>query len=59
MGQDRKNGAGALMSQDMGRVFLQREINQNRRAEWLLVPKALLALGLVAGLVFVRQVFFL
>ena len=47
------------MSQDnMGRVFLQREINRNRRAEFLLIPKALLALGLVAALVVVRQVFF-
>jgi hypothetical protein len=60
MGQDRENGAGALMSQEhMGRVFLQREINQNRRRELLLIPKALLALGLVAALVYVRQVFFL
>ena len=65
MGQDRKNGAGALMSQGkflsqegMGRVFLQREINQNRRRELLLIPKALLALGLVAGLVVIRQVYF-
>jgi len=48
------------MSQDnMGRVFLQREINQNRRRELLLIPKALLALGLVAGLVVIRQVFFI
>jgi len=60
MGQDRKNGAGALMSQEIiGRVFLQREIDQNRRRELLLIPKALLALGIVAGLVVVRQVFFL
>jgi len=60
MGQDRKNGAGALMSHDnMGRVFLQREITQNRRRELLLIPKALLALGVVAGLVVIRQVFFL
>jgi hypothetical protein len=43
----------------MGRVFLQREITANRRAELWLIPKALLALGLVAGLVVVRQVFFL
>jgi hypothetical protein len=48
------------MSQDtMGRVFLQKEITANRRAELLLIPKALLALGLVAGLVYLRQVFFL
>ena len=47
------------MSQEsMGRVFLQREINQNRLRELLLIPKALLALGLVAGLIIVRQVFF-
>ena len=47
------------MSQEsMGRVFLQREINQNRLRELLLIPKALLALGLVAGLVVIRQVFF-
>ncbi len=48
------------MSQEtMGRVFLQREIDQNRRRELLLIPKALLALALVAGLVVVRQVVFL
>jgi len=48
------------MSHDnMGRVFLQREITQNRRRELLLIPKALLALGVVAGLVVIRQVFFL
>jgi len=48
------------MSQEIiGRVFLQREIDQNRRRELLLIPKALLALGIVAGLVVVRQVFFL
>lgn len=48
------------MSQEyMGRAFLQKEITQNRRSELLLIPKALLALGLVAGLVALRQVYFL
>jgi hypothetical protein len=59
MGQDRKDGAGVLMSQEhMGRVFLQREIQQNRRRELVLIPKALLAMALVAVLIFVRQNFF-
>lgn len=47
------------MSQEhMGRVFLQREIQQNRRRELVLIPKALLAMALVAVLIFVRQNFF-
>jgi hypothetical protein len=47
-----------MSQENMGRVFLQREITRNRRRELILIPKALLALGLVAGLVYVRQVFF-
>ena len=38
--------------------YLQREIDQNRRSERLLIPKALFALVIVAVLVVVRQVFF-
>lgn len=37
---------------------LNAEIESNRRAELWLIPKALLALGLVAVLVVIRQVFF-
>jgi hypothetical protein len=47
-----------MSQENMGRVFLQKEITQNRRRELLLIPKALLALGLVAALVVIRQVYF-
>lgn len=39
-------------------AHLQREIDANRRAERWLIPKAAFALGIVAALVVVRQVFF-
>jgi hypothetical protein len=42
----------------LGRAFLQRDIDHNRRAEWLVVLKAVIALALVAGLVVIRQVYF-
>ncbi|MEP6479620.1 MAG: hypothetical protein ABJB03_09535 [Rhodoglobus sp.] len=47
-----------LDRRDPGDDFLQQEIESNRRAEGWLVLKAFIALGLVAALVVVRQVFF-
>ena len=44
---------------DETRARLQQEIDDNRRSEWRLVPQAVLALAVVAGLVVFRQVFFL
>jgi hypothetical protein len=47
------------MSQPVqGRVFLQREIDRNRRAEGWLVVKAIIALAAVGALVLVRVVYF-
>ena len=41
-----------------GNAYVQAEIDSNRRFEWLLPLKALLALVFVAALVAVRVVFF-
>ncbi len=41
-----------------GSDFLQQELSSDRRSERGLIVKALLALALVAVLVYVRQVFF-
>ena len=41
-----------------GDAFIQAEIDSNRRYEWLLIPKAIIALGVVAVLVVIRQLFF-
>ncbi|QNE46248.1 hypothetical protein F1C58_04540 [Glaciihabitans sp. INWT7] len=41
-----------------GNEFLQREIDENRRSEFWLIPKAVLALAVVAVLVVIREVFF-
>jgi hypothetical protein len=41
-----------------GDVFLQQEIDANRRAERWLVLKAFIAIAFVAALVVVREVFF-
>lgn len=38
--------------------FLQREIDRDRKHEWVLVPKALIAIVAVAVLVLIRQLFF-
>lgn len=43
---------------DPGRVFLQAEINANRRTERWLIGKAAIALAVVGILVAIRQVFF-
>ncbi|HEY8912912.1 hypothetical protein [Lacisediminihabitans sp.] len=41
-----------------GDAFLQQEIEQNRRSERWLIPKAILALAVVAALIVLREVFF-
>jgi hypothetical protein len=41
-----------------GDAFIQAEIDSNRRYEWVLIPKALAGLAVVAVLVVIRQVFF-
>jgi len=43
---------------DPGDAFIQAELDSNRRYEWLLVPKALIAFAIVVALVVIRQVFF-
>jgi hypothetical protein len=48
-----------LTGRNPGEVFLRQEIEDNRKAERGLVPRALIALALVAILIVVRQVFFL
>lgn len=39
--------------------FLRREIEQNRRSEWRLLPQALFSIVIVVALVIIRQVYFL
>ena len=41
-----------------GDAFLQEEIDRNRSGEWVLIPKAALALAFVVVLVVIREVFF-
>ena len=41
-----------------GDEFLQWEIDENRRSEFWLIPKTILALAVVAMLVVIREVFF-
>lgn len=43
---------------ELGERALQREIDENARSEWRLVPQALFALVIVGVLVVIRQVFF-
>lgn len=38
--------------------FLQRELDSDRKGEWILIPKAVFALVLVGVLVLIRQLFF-
>ncbi len=57
MGQDGEDGKSARVNHDM-EVQLQDEIDANRRAEFTLIPKALVALLVVAVLVAIRVVFF-
>jgi hypothetical protein len=61
-----QNGATPARSDDLmpadplhpDAEFMQRELDRDRSHERVLVPKALLALVLVAVLVAIRQVFF-
>ena len=39
-------------------AFLQAEIDRDRKHEWVLVPKAIIALAVVGVLVLIRQLFF-
>jgi hypothetical protein len=39
-------------------IAIQNEIDADRKHEWVLIPKALLALVAVAVLVVIRQLFF-
>jgi hypothetical protein len=39
-------------------AFIQREIDRDRRHEWVLIPKAIIALAVVGVLVVIRQLFF-
>jgi hypothetical protein len=39
-------------------ALIQRELDRDRRHEWVLIPKTLLALAVVAVLVVIRQLFF-
>jgi len=43
---------------DPGDAFIQAEIDSNRRFEWFLPLKALLALGVVLLLVVIRELYF-
>ena len=57
----RHSGAAVLAVDDIrdpGDAFIQAELDSNRRYEWLLVPKALIAFAIVVALVVIRQVFF-
>lgn len=38
--------------------FLQEDIDDDRKHEWVLIPKAFIALAFVAVLVVIRQLFF-
>jgi hypothetical protein len=38
--------------------LIQRDLDRDRKREWLLIPKALIAIAVVAVLVVIRQVFF-
>ncbi len=59
-GAARGDGATDLPTdpRNPGDEFLQREIDVNRRSELWLIPKAALALAIVAALIVVREVFF-
>jgi hypothetical protein len=48
-----------LTGRNPGDAFLRQEIEDNRKAERVLVLRGLIAVALVAALVVVRQVFFL
>ena len=39
-------------------AFIQRELDRDRKHVWVLIPKTLIALAVVAVLVVIRQLFF-
>jgi hypothetical protein len=39
-------------------AFIQAELDRDRRHEWVLIPKTVVALAVVAVLVVIRQLFF-
>lgn len=38
--------------------LIQRELDRDRKHEWVLIPKAIIAVAVVAVLVVIRQLFF-
>jgi hypothetical protein len=56
----RHSGTGPVTRErrDPGNDYLQQEIDDSRKFEWLLVPKALLALLFVGILVAIRLIWF-
>jgi hypothetical protein len=56
----RHSGAGPVTGErrDPGSDYLQQEIDDNRKFEWLLVPKAIFAMLFVGALVAVRLFWF-
>jgi hypothetical protein len=38
--------------------YIQSELDRDRKREWLLIPKTIIALAIVAALVVIRQLFF-
>jgi hypothetical protein len=56
----RHSGAAGVVDdvRDPGDAFIQAEIDANRRYEYSLIPKALIAFAVVAALITVRQLFF-
>ncbi len=59
-------GVGAVKGADFLAVdprhpdaaFIQRELDRDRKREWLLLPKTVVALAVVAVLVVIRQLWF-
>ena len=58
----RHSGSSTIVVDDIrnpGDAFIQAEIDQNAKYEWLLVPRALVAFAIVGILIVIRQAFFL
>lgn len=56
----RHSGAAGVVEdiRNPGDAFIQAEIDSNRRYEYSLIPKAIIAFAVVAALIIVRQLFF-
>lgn len=57
----RHSESSAIMVDDIrnpGDAYMQAELDSNRRYEYLLIPKAIIAFAVVGVLVAVRQLFF-